>query len=49
MWATDAPFQVNPPHTYTASIDLIRSRLAFLKESEREWLLRGTAEKVIFS
>lgn len=49
MWATDAPFQVNPPHTYTASIDLIRSRLAFLKESEREWLLRGTAEKVFFS
>ena len=27
MWASDAPYLVQPPHTYAASIGLIRDRL----------------------
>jgi predicted TIM-barrel fold metal-dependent hydrolase len=49
MWASDGPFQVVPPHTYQPSIDLVRLRCDFLSESDREWLLRKTAERVFFS
>lgn len=49
MWATDAPFQVSPPHTYAASVELIRDRLDFLDADDREWILRRTAERVFFS
>ena len=49
MWASDCPFQVDPGHTYLESIDLIRSGLGFLTASDREWLLRRTAERVFFN
>jgi predicted TIM-barrel fold metal-dependent hydrolase len=49
MWASDCPFQVEPPHTYQPSVDLVRLRCDFLSESDREWLLRKTAERVFFS
>ena len=49
MWATDCPFQVQNGHTYLDSIALIRDRLDFLSDSERQWLLRKTAERVFFS
>lgn len=49
MWATDSPFQVQPPHSYAASLELIRDRLADLSPTDRSWLLRRTAEKVFFS
>lgn len=48
MWASDCPFQVVPPHTYQPSIDLIRVRCDFLAPSDRDWLLRKTAERVFF-
>lgn len=48
MWASDCPFQVVPPHTYRPSIDLIREHADFLSGSDREWLLRKTAERVFF-
>lgn len=48
MWATDAPYQLNPPHSYEASICLIREHLDFLSDTDREWLLRKTAEQVFF-
>jgi predicted TIM-barrel fold metal-dependent hydrolase len=48
MWATDCPYQVQEGHTYTASIELIRDRLDFLTDEDRQWLLRKTAEKVFF-
>lgn len=47
MWATDCPYQV-VDHTYKQSIDLIQSHLDFLKDSDKEWLLRKTAERVFF-
>ncbi len=48
MWASDCPYQVQAPHTYAASISLIRDHCDFLTPSDRQWLLRGTAEKVFF-
>jgi len=48
MWASDCPFQVQGKHTYEASIALIRDRIDWLSTSDKEWMLRGTAEKVYF-
>lgn len=49
MWATDCPFQSQNGHTYGASIELVRDRLDFLTTTDKQWMLRGTAEKVFFS
>ena len=49
MWATDGPWQMMGGHTYKESIDLIRIRLDFLSDEDRQWLLRKTAERVFFS
>ena len=49
MWASDCPYQVDAGHSYADSIALIRDRLGFLSPSDREWMLRRTAEKVFFS
>jgi len=49
MWASDAPYQVQQGHTYAASVELIRDRLDGLSASDKEWLLRKTAEQVYFS
>jgi predicted TIM-barrel fold metal-dependent hydrolase len=48
MWESDCPFQVVGGHTYKDSIDLVKSRLTFLSDGDREWLLRKTAERVFF-
>jgi predicted TIM-barrel fold metal-dependent hydrolase len=48
MWATDCPYQVQEGHTYSGSIELVRDRLD-LSDSDRQWLLRKTAERVFFS
>jgi len=48
MWATDCPYQVQSGHKYCDSIDLIRKHLDFLKSEDRQWILRGTAEKLFF-
>jgi len=48
MWATDCPFQVGNGHTYNDSIALIRDRLDFLSEEDKEWMLRKTVEEVFF-
>ncbi len=49
MWATDSPWQVMGGHTYRDSIDLVRTRLDFLTDQDRQWLLRKTAESVFFA
>jgi predicted TIM-barrel fold metal-dependent hydrolase len=49
MWASDAPYQVEPPNTYASSIELIRDRLTGISDGDRQWLLRKTAEKVFFA
>jgi predicted TIM-barrel fold metal-dependent hydrolase len=49
MWESDCPFQVEGGHTYKDSLELVKSRLAFLSAGDREWLLRKTAEKFFFA
>jgi predicted TIM-barrel fold metal-dependent hydrolase len=49
MWASDCPFQVQGIHSYEASISLIRDRIDFLSDSDKQWMLRRTAEKVFFA
>src|SRR5207253_6275240 len=49
MWASDCPFQVQDRHTYQASLDLVKKKLDFLSDDEREWLLRKTVEKFFFT
>lgn len=50
MWASDAPFQVQAPHTYKASIELIRSAPPrVLSDADKNWILRDTAARVYFS
>jgi hypothetical protein len=49
MWASDNPFQVQPPHTYEASLALVRDRLDFVSPSDRQWILERTAEKLFFA
>ncbi|MBI1357867.1 MAG: amidohydrolase family protein [Acidobacteria bacterium] len=48
MWETDCPYQVQPPHTYAASLALIRERADFLSASDKENILVRTAEKFFF-
>jgi predicted TIM-barrel fold metal-dependent hydrolase len=48
MWASDSPFQVVDGHNYRDSIELIKHGLDFLSPTDREWLLRKTAERVFF-
>jgi len=47
MWESDCPFQV-VNHTYEDSLALIRDRLGFLNAEDRDWLLRRTAETLLF-
>ncbi len=47
MWESDCPFQV-VKQRYQDSIDLIRKRLTFLTDLDKEWLLRRTAEDFFF-
>jgi predicted TIM-barrel fold metal-dependent hydrolase len=47
MWGSDAPFQMMG-ETYEDSISLVRDRLDFASADDREWMLRGTAERVFF-
>jgi len=48
MWESDCPFQVQNKHTYRDSIELVRTRLKFLSATDKEWLLRRTAEEFFF-
>ena len=49
MWGSDCPYQVDPGHNYRDSVALIRERLDFLSDSDREWLLTKTAEQTFFA
>ena len=49
MWASDCPFQVEGGHNYEDSIALIRDRIDFLSDQDKQWILSGTAEKLFFS
>jgi predicted TIM-barrel fold metal-dependent hydrolase len=48
MWGTDCPYQV-VTQMYADSVALIAERLDFLSASERQEILRGTAERLFFA
>lgn len=48
MWASDCPFQVENGHNYADSLALVKERLPFLRDSDREWILERTAARVFF-
>jgi predicted TIM-barrel fold metal-dependent hydrolase len=47
MWESDCPFQV-VRDSYADSLALVRDRLDFLSADQKDWLLRRTAERVLF-
>lgn len=47
MWGSDCPFQTLAG-TYPDSIELIRDRLPFLSDNDRQQILYSTAERVFF-
>jgi predicted TIM-barrel fold metal-dependent hydrolase len=47
MWESDCPFQLDKDR-YADSLDLVRKRLDFLGEEDRDWLLRRTALEFFF-
>jgi hypothetical protein len=49
MWATDCPFQVLPPHSYRASLELVNGQFDSISETDRQWILSRTAEAVFFT
>ena len=48
MWESDCPFQI-VNGTYANSIALIREKLDFLNADQKDWLLRRTAERLLFA
>jgi predicted TIM-barrel fold metal-dependent hydrolase len=48
MWASDSPYQLQKGNTYAASISLVRDKLDFITDEDRQWLLRKAAEAVFF-
>ena len=48
MWASDCPYQLENGNTYSASVSLVRDRLDFLSNDDKNWLLQRTAQKVFF-
>lgn len=49
MWGSDSPFQVEAPHSYAGSLELVCDHLDFLTDEDEEWLLRKAAQKVFFA
>ena len=47
MWASDAPPALID-ETYEEQISLVRDRIEFLSDADREKIMRETAERVIF-
>jgi predicted TIM-barrel fold metal-dependent hydrolase len=47
LWESDCPFQV-VKDKYQDSLDLVRKRLDFLTNDDKDWLLRRTAEQFFF-
>jgi predicted TIM-barrel fold metal-dependent hydrolase len=48
MWGSDSPFQVQPPYTYTESLDFVLEGVPFLSPEDKQWMMRRTAENIFF-
>ena len=49
MWASDCPYQLFGANTYEDSIALVRDKLDFVTDDDRQGMLKKTAERVFFS
>ncbi|HVJ67992.1 MAG TPA: amidohydrolase family protein [Caulifigura sp.] len=49
MWASDCPYQLFGANTYEDSIALVRDKLDFVTDEDRQWMLKKTAERVFFT
>jgi len=47
MWGSDCPYQVQK-ETYAEGITLVRDHVDFLSASDKQWILRRTAEETFF-
>lgn len=48
MWASDCPYQLGEGNTYRDSIALVRDRMDWLSDEDRQWMLSKTAERIYF-
>ena len=48
MWGSDSPFQLEPPHSYSGSLEFVLKHLDFLNSEDKEWMLHRTAGTVLF-
>ena len=48
MWGSDCPYQLEKPHNYRDSFEIINSKATFLSVADKENLFVKTAEKVFF-
>ena len=49
MWASDAPYQFLKGHTYADSVALMEDHLDFISATDRDQIMRATAEDFFFN
>jgi predicted TIM-barrel fold metal-dependent hydrolase len=49
MWGSDSPYQLAAPNSYAESLGLVRERVNFWSDADRDAVLRKTAAEVYFS
>lgn len=49
MWGSDSPYQLAAPNSYAESLALVRERVNFWSDADRDAVLRKTAAEVYFS
>ena len=49
MWASDCPYQLLKGNNFRDAIGLIKDRMPSLGASDKDWMLRKTAEKVFYA
>ena len=49
MWGSDSPYQLTAPNSYAESLALVRERVNFWSDADRDAVLRKTAAEVYFS
>lgn len=49
MWGSDSPYQLTAPNSYAESLALVRERINFWSDADRDAVLRKTAAEVYFA
>jgi hypothetical protein len=48
MWGSDSPYQLAAPNSYAESLALVRERINFWSDADRDAVLRLTASETLF-